>query len=168
MHKGRRKRIIRGTGRVGKVAVMGLLDRHGKDGHSVMRLSLLPNIKRHAVHALVNANVEAGSAVYTDSYLSFRGLDANYIHGIIDHAEKYVEGAVHTNGCENFWSLLKRAIKGTYVSVEPFHLFRYLDEQAFRFNNRKLSDAARFAITASSIFGKRLTFNALTAADVRP
>ncbi len=91
--------------------------------------------------------------------------ERGYIHSVIDHAEAYADGAVHTNGLENFWSLLKRSLKGTYVSVEPFHLFRYLDEQAFRFNNRKLSDAARFAITAGSIFGKRLTFNELTAAD---
>jgi hypothetical protein len=83
----------------------------------------------------------------------------------VDHAEAYVDGEVHTNGCENFWSLLKRGLKGTYVSVEPFHLFRYLDEQVFRFNNRRLTDAERFAITASSAFGKRLTFNELTAAD---
>jgi hypothetical protein len=81
---------------------------------------------------------------------------------VIDHAEKYVDGQIHTNGCENFWSLLKRALKGTYVSVEPFHLFRYLDEQAYRFNSRKMSDGARFLDAAASVFGKRLTFTALT------
>jgi hypothetical protein len=97
--------------------------------------------------------------------LSYDGLDADYVHKVIDHAERYVDGQIHTNGCENFWSLLKRALKGTYVSVEPFHLFRYLDEQAFRFNTRKMSDAARFAMTAAAAFGKRLTFNQLTAAD---
>ena len=113
----------------------------------------------------MRSNVRRGSKVYTDELLSYDGLSADYIHNVIDHAEMYVDGQIHTNGCENFWSLLKRALKGTYVSVEPFHLFRYLDEQAFRFNTRKLSDAARFAITAASIFGKRLTFNQLTAAD---
>jgi hypothetical protein len=85
---------------------------------------------------------------------------------VIDHAEKYVDGNIHTNGCENFWSLLKRAIKGTYVAVEPFHLFRYLDEQCFRFNNRKLTDAERFAHAASTIVGKRLTYKALIGADI--
>ena len=91
--------------------------------------------------------------------LSYDGLNSACVHSVIDHAERYVDGQIHTNDCENFWSLLKRALKGTSVSVEPFHLFRYLDEQAFRFNTRKLSDAARFAITAASVFGKRLTFN---------
>ncbi len=85
-----------------------------------------------------------------------------FIHNVIDHAEAYVNGEVHTNGLENFWSLLKRALKGTYVSVEPFHLFRYLDEQAYRFNQRKLSDARRFIEAAASVFGKRLTYDALT------
>lgn len=89
--------------------------------------------------------------MYTDSFPAYRGLDTEYQHGVIDHAEKYVDGQIHTNGCEHFWSLLKRAIRGTYVSVEPFHLFRYLDEQSFRFNNRKLTDAERFASAASTI-----------------
>ena len=89
-----------------------------------------------------------------------------YTHNVIDHAEAYVDGNVHTNGCENFWSLLKRSLKGTYVSVEPFHLFRYLDEQCFRFNNRKMTDAARFALAAGSVFSKRLTFDGLTGRDL--
>lgn len=165
MHKGKHSRVIKGTGRIGKVAVMGLLNRHGDDGHSTMRLTIIPNIKRHAVTSLVREQVETGSNVYTDAFKSYNGIDSEYVHKVIDHAETYVDGQVHTNGCENFWSLLKRSIKGTYVSVEPFHLFRYLDEQAFRFNNRKLTDAARFALTAASVFGKRLTFNALTGAN---
>jgi transposase-like protein len=85
-----------------------------------------------------------------------------YEHKVIDHAEKYVDGQVHTNGLENFWSLLKRALKGTYVSVEPFHLFRYLDEQVYRFNNRKGDDAGRFVAACAAVFGKRLTYKALT------
>ena len=89
-----------------------------------------------------------------------------YIHSVIDHAEAYADGQVHTNGLENFWSLLKRAIKGTYVSVEPFHLFRYLDEQAFRFNNRKGSDAMRFALALKGIIGKRLTYTGLTGKEL--
>lgn len=121
--------------------------------------------RKHILQGKVREHVRRGSKVYTDELLSYDGLNADYVHNVINHAEAYVDGQIHTNGCENFWSLLKRSIKGTYVSIEPFHLFRYLDEQAFRFNTRKLSDAARFAITAASVFGKRLTFNQLTAAD---
>lgn len=89
----------------------------------------------------------------------------DYIHGVIDHAECYVDGQVHTNGCENFWSLLKRTVHGTYVSIEPFHLFRYLDEQVFRFNNRVLTDAQRFSLAIKGIVGRRLTYEELIAAD---
>jgi hypothetical protein len=111
----------------------------------------------------VNKHVEAGSALYSDALLSYEGLSGRYAHQVIDHAVAYVDGQVHTNGLENFWSLLKRGINGTYVSVEPFHLFRYLDEQAFRYNNRKdMDDAARFELVMGSVFGKRLTWNQLT------
>jgi transposase-like protein len=115
--------------------------------------------------------MDGDTTVYTDALKSYEipekwGRTDLYVHKVIDHAEAYAEGAVHTNGLENYWSLLKRMLRGTYVSVEPFHLFRYLDEQAFRFNKRKLSDAARFALTAASVFGKRLTFNALTGNDL--
>ena len=78
----------------------------------------------------------------------------------------YVDGQIHTNGLENFWSLLKRGINGTYVSVEPFHLFRYLDEQAYRFNNRKLTDSERFEIAVSGIVGKRLTWDQVTGKEL--
>ncbi len=166
MHKGRRARIIKGTGGMGKVAVMGLLARHGRDGHSTVRVSVVESNRKPVLQAKVRENVRRGTKVYTDELLSYDGLSADYVHNVINHAEAYVDGQIHTNGCENFWSLLKRAIKGTYVSVEPFHLFRYLDEQAFRFNSRKLSDAARFVLTATSIFGKRLTFNVLTGSEL--
>jgi transposase-like protein len=168
MHASKKRRMgMRGksTGFFGKVAVMALLDRHGKDGHSVVRTRVVKNNKRSQLQPVIRQHVESGSNVYTDALLSYEGLNADYVHAIIDHAERYVDGQVHTNGCENFWSLLKRAIRGTYVSVEPFHLFRYLDEQAFRFNTRKLTDAARFAVTAAAAFGKRLTWNGLTASD---
>jgi ISXO2-like transposase domain len=98
----------------------------------------------------------------TDAFVGYGGLEPDYTHKVIDHAEAYVQGKVHTNGIENFWSLLKRGLKGTYVSVEPFHLFRYVDEQAFRFNNRKDTDGQRFAETLSSVTGKRLTYKKLT------
>jgi hypothetical protein len=110
----------------------------------------------------VRSNVESGCELFTDAHRSYIGLKADYIHQVIDHAEKYVDGQIHTNGIENFWSLLKRGIKGTYVSVEPFHLFRYLDEQTFRFNSRKGKDANRFIQTVKQIAGKRLTYEELT------
>lgn len=155
-------------GVIGKVAVMGLLQRHagGGDGNSTVRLKVVKGVRREHLIPEIDANIERLSTVYSDALPSYEKLaDRDYIHHVIDHAERYAEGQVHVNGLENFWSLLKRSLKGTYVSVEPFHLFRYLDEQAFRFNNRKLSDVARFVITAASVFGKRLTFAQLTAAD---
>jgi transposase-like protein len=167
MHKGKKARVIRPSSKfAGKVAVMGLLDRHGKDGHSTMRLQVIPNVKRHAVHSMIREHIETGSALYTDAFESYKGLGSDYVHSVIDHAEAYVDGQIHTNGCENFWSLLKRALKGTYVSVEPFHLFRYLDEQAFRFNNRKGTDTMRFALALNGILNKRLTYTALTGSEL--
>jgi len=164
MHAKRRKamEMKRGRSATGKVAVMGLLERHGKDGHSVMHLEVLDSLRKYRVQGHVRDHVEEGATVNTDAYHSYTGLNTEYAHNVIDHAEKYVDGQVHTNGCENFWSLLKRAIKGTYVSVEPFHLFRYLDEQCFRFNQRKLDDARRFVLTAASIFGRRVMYKELT------
>jgi transposase-like protein len=107
--------------------------------------------------------VEKGSTAYSDSLRSYRNLPIDgYEHEFIDHTEAYVRGAVHTNGMENFWSLLKRALKGTYVSVEPFHLQAYCDEQAFRFNNRKMTDAERFASVMKQIVGRRMTYKELT------
>jgi transposase-like protein len=150
---------------MGKVAVMGLAVASRQRTHSTMRVAVVPDNRRATLMSAVRSNIKSGANVYTDQLQSYRDLGAEYVHSVIDHAERYVDGQIHTNGCENFWSLLKRALKGTYVSVEPFHLFRYLDEQAFRFNTRKMSDAARFAMTAAAAFGKRLTFNELTAAD---
>ena len=98
----------------------------------------------------------------TDAHKSYRELADEYFHQFVDHAEEYVRGNVHTNGMENFWTLLKRSIKGTYVSVEPFHLFRCLDEQSFRFNERHRKDADRFIKTVKRVAGKRLTYDELT------
>jgi transposase-like protein len=142
--------------------VMGLLERHGDKGCQV-RLNVVKTRRRHELEQTIGEHVTAGATIYTDALKSYDQMgQRGYVHQVIDHAEKYVDGAVHTNGLENFWSLLKRALKGTYVSVEPFHLFRYLDEQAYRFNNRKMTDAMRFLEAAASVFGKRLTFNELT------
>jgi transposase-like protein len=149
MHKDRRARTIKGTGGMGKSAVMGLLERHGPDGHSHVRGKPVPNVRRKTLAPEVRQHVEPGASVFTDTFTAYTGLHADYRHQVIDHAESYAKGQVHTNGLENFWSLLKRAIKGTYVSVEPFHLFRYLDEQAFRFNARKTDDGSRFLAVPS-------------------
>lgn len=168
MHYGKRKRmgITQGRSMAGKVAVFGLLERHGKDGVSQIRLARIPSNKRRHLMPHVREHVERGASVHTDSLPSYVSLDSDYTHNVIDHAEAYVDGEVHTNGVENFWSLLKRAIRGTYVSVEPFHLFRYLDEQAFRFNNRAMNDAARFAIALQGIINKRLTYTVLTGSEL--
>jgi transposase-like protein len=168
MHAGKRKRLGMHQGRdmPGKVAVMGLLERHGKDGHSRVRTEVLTNLRRQTIQGHVRNYVEAGSVMNTDSYSSYVGLDADYIHNVIDHAECYVKGTVHTNGCENFWSLLKRGLKGTYVSVEPFHLFRYLDEQMFRFNERGGDDRSRFLLALVGAVHKRLTYKALIGSEL--
>ena len=157
MHASKRARRITGTGTKDKVAVMGILERGGE-----IRTAVIPNRKKSAIQAEVRKYVKAGTALYSDALMSYQGLAAEYAHQVIDHAVAYVDGRIHTNGLENFWSLLKRSIGGTYVSVEPFHLFRYLDEQSFRYNNRKITDAERFSIAVSGIVGKRLTYDGLT------
>lgn len=164
MHKDKREAQIKGRGAVGKAAVLGLLERHGPDGHSAVRAKQVANTKRSSLSPEVRNNVTQGSNVFTDALRSYDDLDADFIHETIDHAESYVRGKVHTNGIENFWSLLKRAIKGTYVSVEPFHLIKYLDEETFRFNTRKVSDGERFDKLTQGITGKRLTYKELTTA----
>jgi transposase-like protein len=172
MHAGRKARVLKGreSGTIGKTAVMGLLDRHGRDGHSTIRAEVVSGVKRqNLMHELrKHVQLDGETTLYTDALKSYEPKNPKgwrpsdlYMHKVIDHAEKYVDGEVHTNGCENFWSLLKRTIKGTYVSVEPFHLFRYLDEQCYRFNERKGTDATRFLLVAASIFGRRLTYKAL-------
>lgn len=165
MHKNKRREKIKGTGPMGKAAVMGLLARHGEDGHSTVRAKVVPNNRKKTLGPEVRKHVEPGAEVFTDALASYNDLSADFVHQVIDHAESYAEGRIHTNGMENFWSLLKRAIKGTYVSVEPFHLFRYLDEQTFRFNTRKMSDGVRFIRTASQIVGKRLTYAELIGGE---
>lgn len=162
MHKHRREAKIKGTGPIGKSAAMGLLERHGPDGHSAVRVKVVPNTRRRTLTPEVRQHVEPGAEIYTDALASYNDLDSDYTHQVIDHAESYVRGKVHTNGLENFWSLLKRGIKGTYASIEPFHLFRYLDEQALRFNARKLTDAGRFVAVLRTIVGRRLTYKSLT------
>ena len=158
MHLNVRARRITGTGTKDKVAVMGILERGGK-----VKTIVVPNRKKAALHSEIKLHVKAGAALYTDALLSYDGLAGNYAHKVVDHAVEYVSGRVHTNGLENFWSLLKCGISGTYVSVEPFHLFRYLDEQSFRYNNRlNMNDADRFSAALSQVTGKRLTYAEVT------
>jgi len=166
MHKSKIKKAKEmyphfGPSALGKVAVMGLLERHGK-GKSRVRTLMLNSRDTQELMGHVVDHVERGATVNTDEHKGYGGLISSYEHKVINHAEKYVDGQIHTNGCENFWSLLKRAIKGTYVSVEPFHLFRYLDEQAFRFNERTMDDAGRFVYALASIVGRRVMYKELT------
>lgn len=155
MHESKRKHL--GTGGAGKVAVMGLLERHGE-----VRTQVVMDTRRETLQPQVERHVEQGANVYTDAWVSYNNLQTQYVHNVINHAETYVNGHIHTNGIENYWSLLKRMIKGTYVSVEPFHLFRYLDEQSFRFNKRKGTDLDRFIAATKTVTGKRLTFKEVT------
>jgi len=165
MHKSRRDaraKLHGRTGYGGKTAVFGLLDR--KDGKSRIKAQVMPNTwSQPEARKLITESVEQGSNVYTDEHGAYHALGSEgFNHAFVKHAEFYVNGAVHTNGIENFWSLLKRAIKGTYVSVEPFHMFRYLDEEAFRFNERFGNDADRFLSIMAQVAGRRVTYKKLT------
>ncbi len=157
MHAEKRARKIHGTGGKDKTPVMGLLERGGK-----VRASVIADRKRKTLQGMVRQHVADGSALYTDALASYDGLQSDYMHQVVDHAIEYVRGCVHTNGLENFWSLLKRGIKGTYVSIEPFHLFRYVDEQAYKYNHRSLADSERFSMAVAGIVGKRVTYDELT------
>jgi transposase-like protein len=150
------KKLKQGRGSVGKTAVMGLLERKGR-----VRAKVIEKTDKATLHTEVKENVEQGSNLFTDEWRSYQGLNADYVHEVINHSIEYVKGNVHTNGIENFWSLLKRTIKGTYVSVEPFHLGKYIDEQVFRYNERKAKDKDRFIGVLNAVSGKRLTYNQL-------
>jgi transposase-like protein len=151
----------------GKTVVMGMLDRDSRQ----VRARVVPNVQRETLQNEILRRIEKGSTVYTDSASSYYSLPAQeYIHETVNHINEYVRGNVHTQGIENFWSLLKRGLRGTYVAVEPFHLDRYVKEQVFRYNIRAtkenpLNDADRFAIAVSQIVGKRLTYAELTGRD---
>jgi transposase-like protein len=157
MHKAKRAEKITGTGGADKEIVFGMVERGGKvvTGHVRTR-------SKKELQATIRERVEAGSAIFSDELKSYTGLEYEYQHAVIDHAVEYVNGNVHTNTMENFWSLLKRGLHGTYISVEPFHLFRYLDEQTFRYNNRSLTDAERFCAVMKQIVGRRVTYKQLT------
>src|SRR5579862_1190663 len=144
-----------------RAMVLGMLERGGR-----VRAKTMKRATRWDLWSEITDAVERGTDIHTDELTAYQGLSAlpghDYAHKIVNHSERYVDGNVHTNNIENFWALLKRSIKGTYVSVEPFHLFRYLDEQAFRFNTRKDQDSDRFADVLSQVAGRRLTYKQLT------
>jgi transposase-like protein len=170
MNRSQRARHLAGKGKrnawAGKVPVMGFLKRSAEKGQSKVRTLPVDSVRTYRLHAEVVKHVEDGSTVYTDALKSYDKLGVYFDHKVVNHAEQYVDGVVHTNGLENYWSLVKRALRGTYVSVEPFHLFRYLDEQAFRFNSRSANDAGRFFLGLKGILNKRLTYVALTGSEV--
>jgi transposase-like protein len=165
MHKERRSRLKHYGRGADKAIVMGILQRSGE-----VHAKVVPDTKKVALWGEIRGRVHTGSTVYTDQSPVYYelGKEKEYDHQVINHLEKYVDGRVSTNGIENFWSLLKRGLNGTYVNVEPFHLFRYVDEQVFRYNNRKkadggkFNDAERFNLALSQIAGKRLTFAEVT------
>ena len=148
-------------GAFNKTAVLGFRER----GTGRVNALVIPYAGKGEIRPRVRKSVKGGSTLYTDSSLAYHGMGEFYEHEVVNHAERYVEGRIHTNGLENFWSLVKRGLYGTYVSVEPFHLFRYLDERMFTYNLRGLTDLGRFSAVLSAVAGHRLTYAGLTGAD---
>jgi transposase-like protein len=162
MHAAKRAAKIKAHGVKGKAAVFGMVERGGK-----VKATHVAETKKLDLQRRIRETVEAGAAIFSDQHPMYTGLDEDYKHAVINHAIEYVNGNTHTNTIENFWSLLKRGLHGTYVSVEPFHLFRYIDEQAFRYNNRKdMNDGDRFVAAMSQVTGKRLTYKELTGKTI--
>jgi transposase-like protein len=160
MHKERREKMIKGRGAVGKTIAHGILERGGD-----VVVDVVPDQRKKTLQDRVRKHVAPGSFLFTDSLRSYEGLDGEFVHRMVDHAREYVRGLVHTNGIENFWSLVKRCTKGTYVRPSPWHLFRYLDEEAWRFNKRRVNDGERFKIAMQGIVGNRLTYAELTGKE---
>jgi transposase-like protein len=167
MHKSRKDRLLQGKGggSTGKTGVQGMLARGGR-----VRVAVIEDSQQPSLHGNIQKHVEPGSELFTDEAPAYSGLQADYFHRPVNHVRTYVDGNAHTNTLENFWSLLKRGIKGTYVSVEPFHLFRYAEEQAFRYNVREQPDSERLGILAGMVLGKRLTYAEVTGkvGETRP
>lgn len=174
MHKGRRVQFAAQEGFVGastgKTIVHGILDRNLRK----VRATIVPNVQRETLQNEILKNVKFGSTIYTDSAVAYdNGMQRRFVHDVVNKTEAYVRGQVHVNGMENFWSLLKRSLRGTYVAVEPFHLSRYVDEQVFRFNHRKdgarkLNDSDRFTAVMAQVLGRRLTYSDLTGKSESP
>jgi transposase-like protein len=167
MHKHRRLRYEQDGGRSNKIALQGFVDREMRQ----VRANVVPNVKRETLQEAIFRQVKHGTKIYTDAAVAYEsGLQRRFVHEIVNKVETYVNGQVHVNGVENFWSCLKRTLKGTYVAVEPFHLERYVDEQVFRYNNRAtkdnpLNDSDRFIHAVTKIVGKRLTYAKLTGKE---
>lgn len=157
MHAKRKEKLIEGRGPVGKTIAHGLLERGGE-----VVVDVVPDQTKPTLHERVRKHVKPGSFLFTDQLRSYEGLDGEYVHRVVNHAKRYVDGLVHTNGLENFWSLVKRCVKGTYIRPSPWHLLRYLDEEAWRFNKRKANDGERFQIAMQCVVGKQLTYAELT------
>jgi hypothetical protein len=164
MHSDRRLRTQTAEKGNQKTIVMGMLDRESRE----VRAKVIPNVRRDVLQSEILSGIENGPTVYTDGYPGYdQLLLKGYLHQVINHTQEYVRGQVHTQGIDNFWSLLKRMLTGTYVAVEPFHLDRYVTEQVFRYNNRAtkdnpLTDADRVALLMSQVAGRRLTYAEVT------
>lgn len=172
MHAGRRAKF-RAAGPIGvmtnKTVVQGFYDRELRK----IRAEVVPDVRRETLQNMLLKHIKLGSRVYSDTAVGYNRTIQNFVHEVVNHTQEYVRGNVHTNSLENFWSLLKRSLKGTYVCVEPFHLSRYVAEQVFRFNNRKegdrvIGDAERFAIAMAGVAGRRLTYADLTGKEQSP
>lgn len=166
MHARKRALAKNGAFHINKPAVFGIYDRETRQ----VRAKLIPNVSRETLQQEILDQVVPGSKVFTDGWKGYEGLNKEFVHQTVNHLTEYVRGEIHTQGIENFWSLLKRGLHGTYVAVEPFHLFRYVDEQMFRFNNRAMKDnpltnADRFALALSQVAGKRLTWKEVTGKE---
>lgn len=160
MHKHKREKLIEGRGPVGKTAVQGILERGGE-----VRTKVVSVTDGETLRGNVLRNVDRSATVYTDALPAYTDLNRSFLHMTVDHVVEYVKGRVHTNGIENFWSLLKRALKGAYTKCAPFHVHRYCDEEAWRFNNRKTGDGGRFEALLKMVVGRRLTWRQLCAVE---
>jgi len=164
MHKDRRAKAEARGPLMNKTIVQGIFDREARK----VRAQVVPNVSRDTLQNILLKNIRYGSVVYTDNAVGYDKVSYNFVHDVVNHTHEYVRGQVHVNGLENFWCLLKRAIRGTYVKPEPQHVFRYVDEQVFRFNSRKMLDAARFALVLAQVSGSRLTWRELTGKPPSP
>ena len=167
MHKSRRERTITGTGGSGKTAVLGILQRTSETQSSHVTAKVVENTRGETLQPEIRRVVETGSTLYTDAWASYRGLSDKYTHKVIDHAIEYARDDIHTNDIENFWTLLKRALRGTYVHVNPGHLDRYVDEQSLRFNECEDTDSGRFKTVMGRVPGRRITYASLTGSRKR-
>jgi hypothetical protein len=166
MHAEKRERVLSSYVKGHKIAVFGTLQRGADEKHSLVRTKVLRTADTAALRDSVREHVHIGSYLYTDAHHAYKALGRFYRHESVSHVDEYVRGRVHTNGLESFWSLVKRTIRGTYVAIDPFHLFRYLDEQSFRFNNREDNDSGRFVSVLKDIIGRRLTYSELTGREL--